>query len=213
VPSPPRSAPPSAPDENRATAEPSTAPSNLRVATEISIPPVESRADTINSPIEAGIRPSGSFCTPALNAQAAKHTPGDGVTNPLIDHQTAPRAQKKFKCIRTTVKEVTVSFGDPTNFEETMTLARTILVVHVRGRTFTTERLKLWVKEIWGAQFSELPEVQELPRGWFSLHFSKEDHMNIVLAQYWHIEMAPVLLKRWSPLFDPEREQIGAGPL
>lgn len=25
--------------------------------------------------------------------------------------------------------------------------------------------------------------------------------------------MAPVLLKRWSPLFDPEREQIGAGPL
>ncbi len=25
--------------------------------------------------------------------------------------------------------------------------------------------------------------------------------------------MAPVLLKRWSPLFDSEREQIGVGPL
>jgi len=25
--------------------------------------------------------------------------------------------------------------------------------------------------------------------------------------------MTPVLLKRWSPLFDPKREQIGAGPL
>lgn len=25
--------------------------------------------------------------------------------------------------------------------------------------------------------------------------------------------MAPILLKCWSPLFDPDREQIGAGPL
>lgn len=25
--------------------------------------------------------------------------------------------------------------------------------------------------------------------------------------------MAPVLLKRWDPLFDPEREQLGAGPI
>ena len=35
----------------------------------------------------------------------------------------------------------------------------------------------------------------------------------MVLARYWHIEMALVLLKWWSPLFDPEREQIGAGPI
>lgn len=35
----------------------------------------------------------------------------------------------------------------------------------------------------------------------------------MVLARYWHIEMAPVLLKRWSPLFDPNHEQIGVGPL
>lgn len=37
--------------------------------------------------------------------------------------------------------------------------------------------------------------------------------MDLVLANYWHIEMVPVLLKWWSPLFDLEREQIGAGPL
>lgn len=94
-----------------------------------------------------------------------------------------------------------------------MALARTVLVGHVQGRSFSADRLKLWVKEIWGTLFTEFPDVQELPRGWFSLHFVKEDHTNNVLAQYWHIEMAPVLLKRWSPLFDPEREQIGAGPL
>lgn len=30
------------------------------------------------------------------------------------------------------------------------------------------------------------------------------------MSRYWHIEMALVLLKRWSPLFNPEREQVGA---
>ena len=55
--------------------------------------------------------------------------------------------------------------------------------------------------------------MQVLPRGSFSLHFAKENYTDLVLARYWHIEMASVLLKRWSPLFDPEREQIGASPL
>jgi len=69
------------------------------------------------------------------------------------------------------------------------------------------------VKEIWGGILKELPEVHVLPRGWFALNFAKENYMDLVLAKFWHIEMAPVLLKRWSPLFDPEREQIGARPL
>lgn len=94
-----------------------------------------------------------------------------------------------------------------------MALAQTTLLGHVRGRIFTAERLKSWVIEILGDMFPEMPEVQRHPRGWFSLHFAKEEHTNTVLAQYWHIELAPVLLKRWNPLFDPEREQIGAGPI
>lgn len=64
-----------------------------------------------------------------------------------------------------------------------------------------------------GENLHKLTEVQILQRGWFALHFALEEYTNMVLARYWHIEMAPVLLKRWSPLFDPEREQIGAGPL
>lgn len=92
-------------------------------------------------------------------------------------------------------------------------MANTILVKHVRGRAYSATHLTLWVKEIWGGVLKELPEVQILPRGWFSLHFTKENYIDLVLARYWHIEMAPVLLKRWSPLFDPKREQIGAGPL
>lgn len=41
----------------------------------------------------------------------------------------------------------------------------------------------------------------------------QEEYTSGALARYWYIEMALVMLKRWNPLFDPEREQIGAGPL
>lgn len=163
---------------------------------------------------DTGTRPSGCFGTPVINVKPSKPSPLIGVTNPLVDHLSAPRTKKrKSKCIRVTTKDITIAFGDSTDFGETMAMARTVLFGHVRGRTFSVGRLAQWVKEIWGALLIDLPEVHVLPRGWFSLHFANEGHSDLVLAKYWHIEMAPVLLKRWSPLFDPEREQIGAGPL
>lgn len=88
-----------------------------------------------------------------------------------------------------------------------------MLVGHVHGRAYSANRVTQWVKEIWGGLLKELLEVHVFPRGWFSLHFAKENYTDFVLERYWHIEMAPVLLKWWSPLFDPEREKIGAGPL
>jgi len=33
------------------------------------------------------------------------------------------------------------------------------------------------------------------------------------MSSFWHFEHAPVLLCRWNPLFDPEKEQIGVGPI
>lgn len=162
----------------------------------------------------SGIRPSGCFSTPTVNVKPSKPIPPEGVTNPFIDHPSARRTKKrKTRCIKATTKDITISFGDPSTFGEAVSMARTVLVGHVRGRAYTASRLTQWVKEIWGALLKELPEVHVLPRGWFSLHFTKEDYTDLVLAKYWHIETTSVLLKRWSPLFDPEREQIGAGPL
>lgn len=34
-----------------------------------------------------------------------------------------------------------------------------------------------------------------------------------MLTRYWHIEMTLVMLKRWSPLFEPEKENLGAIPI
>lgn len=45
------------------------------------------------------------------------------------------------------------------------------------------------------------------------LYFQQEEYTNLALTKYWHIEMAPVMLKHWRPLFDLEWEQIGVGPI
>lgn len=92
-------------------------------------------------------------------------------------------------------------------------IARKVLVGRVRGRTYSVEILQQWIKEIWGTLLKELRAIKVLERGWFALHFHRAEYTEWILSQFWHIELAPILLKRWDPLFDPEHEQLGAGPI
>lgn len=165
-------------------------------------------------PSSSRAHPSGSFETPAVKVRASKPSPLEGIPNPLVDHPSAPRTcKRKSKCVKATSREITIRLDEASTLDNIMDMANTVLVGHVRGRAYSAKQLSLWVKEVWGGVLSDLPEVHALPRGWFSLKFSNEAHTNLVLARYWHIEMAPVLLKRWSPLFDLEHEQIGARPI
>lgn len=59
----------------------------------------------------------------------------------------------------------------------------------------------------------ELPAIKVLARRWFALHFHRPEYTQWILSQFWHIELAPILLKRWDPLFDPKREQLSAEPI
>lgn len=45
------------------------------------------------------------------------------------------------------------------------------------------------------------------------MRFTRADHTSWVLSSFWHFEHAHVLLKRWTPLFNPETEQIRVGPI
>lgn len=83
----------------------------------------------------------------------------------------------------------------------------------VRGRHYSVERLQKWTMEIWGHHLSEPPRLQSFVRGWFALRFKCLAHTNWVLSTIWHIDQAPVLLRRWTPLFDPELERAGARPI
>lgn len=169
------------------------------------IPFVDASDLSQTSPNPPVIKPSGSIREPTQIPSALNRSPRVSGSSTRVENPTTLRS-KKSKCVRETAKDISVQIGDPTNFEESLVLARTTLVGHVRGRSFSAERLRAWANEIWGGMFTVMPEVIELPRGWFSIHFAEEEHTNTVLARFWHIESAPVLLKRWSPLFDPERE-------
>lgn len=52
-----------------------------------------------------------------------------------------------------------------------------------------------------------------MTKGWFSLTFARPEHSDWALKQFWHLELHPVYLKRWVPLFDPKKENAGAGPI
>jgi len=79
----------------------------------------------------------------------------------------------KGRCLRAIDSEFSVIFGPEAPL---LDAASKVLVGRVRGRTYTAERLKLWVEEIWGSLLKELPEVMVLTRGWFALHFHRPEY-------------------------------------
>lgn len=86
-----------------------------------------------------------------------------------------------------------------------------------------------WLIGYWLARFRDVPTLQpvsdngswrfgakclKFSLGWLHCHGDGLLFISsAVLSKLWHIELAPVLLKRWSPVFDPELEHLGAGPI
>lgn len=53
--------------------------------------------------------------------------------------------------------------------------AKKVLVGCVHGRNYSISCLCLWTTEIWGSLLKELPIIRVLARGWFALHFHREE--------------------------------------
>lgn len=123
------------------------------------------------------------------------------------------RPQKKQRCFKSRAEDVILRLEEDIQWVDAMDLADRVLVGHIRGRSYTAEKLKTWASQIWGPFLVDIPTVQTFVRGWFALRFSRADHTSWVLSSFWHFEKASVLLKRWTPLFDPQLEQIGIGPV
>lgn len=121
--------------------------------------------------------------------------------------------KKKSKCFKSKEDEYFLRLEEDIQWGEVMEFADCVLVGRIRGRNYTAARLKTWAAEVWGQHLVDIPVVQTFVRGWFALRFARADHTNWVLSSHWHFDQAPVLLKRWTSLFDPETEQIGVGPI
>jgi len=139
------------------------------------------------------------------------------IANPHIPYHPASNhpnrgPKRKNKCFKTEVDDVFLRLEEDIRLGEAMDFADRVLVGRIRGRSYTAARLKTWATAVWGHHLADIPFVQTFVRGWFALRFARADHTNWVLSSFWHFDHAPVLLKRWTPLFDPETEQIGIGP-
>jgi len=121
--------------------------------------------------------------------------------------------KKKYRCFKSKADDIFLRLEEDIQWGETMDFADRVLVGCIRGRNYSAACLKTWATEVWGQHLVDIPFVQTFVRGWFALRFACVDHTNWVLSSYWHFEHAPVLLKRWTPLFDPETEHIGIGPV
>lgn len=133
----------------------------------------------------------------------------DLVTNP----PTRSGHKLKYRCFKSRVEDTFLRLEEDIQWGEVMDFADRVLVGRIRGTNYSAARLKTWATDVWGQHLVDVPFVQTFVRGWFAFRFARADHTNWVLSSFWHFEHAPVLLKRWTPLFDPATEQIGIGPV
>jgi hypothetical protein len=82
------------------------------------------------------------------------------------------------------------------------------VVGKARGRQFGIKTLKEWVGRVWVHEVYVLPEVTTLARGWILFKFRKEEDAERVLKKPWLLDSTPLLLKRWTPLFDASKERL-----
>lgn len=143
------------------------------------------------------------------------HTITQGCRSLLREHPTGccTDKPKKGQCLKVMDTDINLTFGEDFLMGDVSDMVMKVLVRRVQGRNYPVERLHHWTMEIWGSLLKELPFIRVLARGWFAIWFDREEYTDWILSHFWHIELAPVLLKRWDPLFDPEREQMGAGPI
>lgn len=66
---------------------------------------------------------------------------------------------------------------------------------------------------MWGDTLAKIVEVDILFCGWFMHNFKSKKAITWVLNKNWNIDSSPVMLKRWNPLFDAQRERLEIFPL
>jgi len=82
------------------------------------------------------------------------------------------------------------------------------VVGRANGRHFSLKTLLEWVGIYWVEKLKQLPMVQILAKGWFMFKFKKAEEVAWVMKFPWYIDSSPVLLKKWTLLFDASGERV-----
>lgn len=107
---------------------------------------------------------------------------GEGHIQDKNSHNTS---KKRHMCTKSREHKRNLIFGEGIGMEKLEETSQTILVGCVRGRNYTTVRLKIWTTKIWGKFLEQLLGVLTMNRGWFALFFPHPKTVNWLLTKYY----------------------------
>lgn len=103
--------------------------------------------------------------------------------------------------------------GVDISIEKAMEASDTMLVGRVRGRKYSADYITDWAQSAWKESPGLPVEITILVRGWFSITFDRKVQVDWVLERNWFFGKRPILFKRWTPLFDAQKEKMGESPV
>lgn len=121
--------------------------------------------------------------------------------------------RKKKKTIKKKEDRPSCVFGVDIRIDQAMEASETFLVSRVRGRNFSVDYIKDWVKSEWKEAPGQPEEIKNLDRGWFCIQFGQKEHVEWVLEKNWSFGKRPILFRRWTPLFDAQKEKMVESPV
>ena len=132
--------------------------------------------------------------------------------SPLIELDTnCPIVHKrKPKPVRKVALPLMVVGEDITLNDIVLTNALT-LVGRFGGRKVSPDGVKKWVLGTW-SNITCL-DMFLLPKGWLAFKFKSEADAASILPGVWRWNHSGLLLKSWSPLFDPRHERYDLMPI
>ncbi|XP_010424626.1 PREDICTED: uncharacterized protein LOC104709762 [Camelina sativa] len=91
-------------------------------------------------------------------------------------------------------------------------LFRQCMIVKVMGRHISVEAMNRRLKELWKPRGGM--SVLDLPRQFFMVRFDvEEDYLRAVTGGLWRVFGSILMVKTWSPDFDPVRDEIRTRPV
>lgn len=145
------------------------------------------------------------------NSERITGRKGNGTQEEELGFKGAKR--KSQRPIGSQELEGNLVLGMEVSIEEALAVAECTLVGRARGKKFSSEFLQVWGESCFVSDRPLQFEAQILGKGWFKLCFVDQASVEWVFQCNWHIGNIPILLKKWTPMFDAFKEKTDEFPV
>ena len=68
--------------------------------------------------------------------------------------------------------------------------------------------MEIWARKNWPSALIYVPEMDALTKERFGFRFNYASDVEKILAKQWSYGVVPIMLKKWTPLFDVNCERL-----